>query len=129
MFTSHPTLKLLTLLAVAAAMTGCTSRPAPAPQAATLIDALSGATEVRIGQIAFGLIFGGIVGNLVDRLLPSRHEVIDFIYFFVERGDGRELGFPAFNIADSGICVGVALVFWLTWKGDRENPSSDVPTN
>src|SRR5208282_355318 len=32
------------------------------------------------GQIAFGLIFGGIAGNLTDRLLPGRHEVIDFIY-------------------------------------------------
>src|SRR6266705_1313095 len=32
-----------------------------------------------IGQVAFGLIFGGIVGNLIDRL--SRGHVIDFLYF------------------------------------------------
>ena len=54
MFTSHQTSKLLTLLAVAAAMTGCTSSSAPAPQVATPTAAPSGATEVRIGPIAFG---------------------------------------------------------------------------
>lgn len=77
-------------------------------------------SKTLTGQIAFGLIFGGIVGNLTDRLLPSRQHVIDFIYFFIERADGREIGFPAFNIADSGICIGVALVFWVTWRSEKE---------
>ena len=72
------------------------------------------------GQIAFGLIFGGIVGNVTDRLMPSRQQVIDFIYFYIKRADGREIGFPAFNIADSGICIGVALVFWLTWRSEKQ---------
>ena len=72
-----------------------------------------------LGQIAFGLIFGGIAGNLFDRLLPSRREVIDFIYFYLrQRGEG-EIGFPAFNVADSGICIGVMLVFLITWKSDQ----------
>lgn len=74
-----------------------------------------------LGQIAFGLIFGGIAGNLTDRLLPSRREVIDFLYFYLEQRSGNEIGFPAFNMADSGICLGVALVFWVTWKNDRTN--------
>ncbi len=69
-----------------------------------------------LGQIAFGLIFGGIAGNLVDRLLPSRREVIDFIYFYWRN---PEHGFPAFNVADSGICIGVALVFLITWRSER----------
>jgi len=72
-----------------------------------------------VGQLAFGLIFGGIAGNLTDRLMPSRLEVIDFIYFYLRQRDGSEIGFPAFNVADSGICVGVALVFWVTWKSER----------
>lgn len=72
------------------------------------------------GQVAFGMIFGGILGNLTDRLLPARRHVIDFIYFYVNRSDGSELGFPAFNVADSAICVGVALVFLVTWRADRE---------
>lgn len=71
------------------------------------------------GQWAFGLIFGGIAGNLLDRLLPSRQQVIDFIRFYLEPRGGGEIGFPAFNVADSGICIGVALVFWITWRGER----------
>ncbi len=74
------------------------------------------------GQFALGLIFGGIIGNLTDRLLPSRHEVIDFIRFYVNRANGNETGFPAFNIADSAICVGVAIIFWLSWKSEPASP-------
>lgn len=74
-----------------------------------------------LGQLALGLIFGGICGNLFDRLLPSRHHVVDFLYFFVQTG-GREHGFPAFNLADSGICVGVGLIFLLNWK--KETPKA-----
>ena len=80
-------------------------------------------------QVAFGFIFGGIVGNLVDRLLPSRHEVIDFLYFYLQQRGGNEVGFPAFNVADSAICTGVGLVFLLTLRGERAapKPSTDSP--
>lgn len=83
--------------------------------------------HTKIGQLALGLIFGGIAGNLLDRLLPSRRHVIDFLYFFVNRADGRELGFPAFNIADSAICVGVGLVFWLNWRAPDPVVTSAAP--
>ena len=76
-------------------------------------------SHTALGQVAFGLIFGGIVGNLVDRLLPSRREVIDFLYFYLQQRGGREINFPAFNLADSAICTGVALVFIVTWKTER----------
>src|SRR5207248_1492286 len=46
------------------------------------------------GQISLGLIFGGILGNLTDRLF--RGHVIDFLYFYLVRRDGEEAGFPAF---------------------------------
>ena len=86
-------------------------------------------SKTLTGQIAFGLIFGGILGNLTDRLMPSRQHVIDFIYFFINRADGRELGFPAFNIADSGICVGVALVFWVTWRSESQRKADQAQTS
>ena len=69
------------------------------------------------GQIAFGLIFGGIIGNLIDRVW--RKHVVDFIYFFMQTGSGREVGFPAFNVADSAICTGVGLIFLMTWRSER----------
>jgi signal peptidase II len=71
------------------------------------------------GQFAFGLIFGGIIGNLTDRLLPTRHAVVDFLYFFMARRGGDDLGFPAFNVADSAICTGVALIFLISWKNEN----------
>jgi len=71
------------------------------------------------GQIAFGLIFGGIAGNLTDRLLPGRHEVVDFLRFYLQQRGGDEIGFPAFNVADTAICTGVALVFLITWRNER----------
>src|ERR1035438_135858 len=66
------------------------------------------------GQFAFGLIFGGILGNLTDRLLPGRHAVVDFLHFYMaRRGTAEVFDFPAFNVADSAICTGVALIFLL----------------
>lgn len=73
-----------------------------------------------LGQIAFGLIFGGIVGNLTDRLLPGRHAVVDFLHFYLDRrGTYDTLDFPAFNVADSAICTGVALIFLINWRNER----------
>jgi len=75
-------------------------------------------TRTLLGQLAFGMILGGIAGNLTDRLISSRQHVIDFLRFYINTADG-EVGFPAFNIADSGICVGVALIFWVTWRTEK----------
>lgn len=61
------------------------------------------ATE-RLHLIAFSLIAGGAVGNLVDRLRYS--EVVDFIQWYV-----KDYYWPSFNIADSAISIGVVLLF------------------
>ena len=76
------------------------------------------------GQIAFGLIFGGIAGNLIDRLRIGH--VTDFIYFYLQQRGGRELGFPAFNVADSAICTGVGLIFLITWKNEHAPKGSSA---
>ena len=75
-------------------------------------------SRTLLSQIAFGLIFGGIVGNLIDRLWVGH--VIDFIYFYLQQRNGTEIGFPAFNVADSAICTGVGLVFLITWRSDHK---------
>lgn len=78
--------------------------------------------HLALGQVALGLMFGGIIGNLVDRLMPSRHHVIDFLYFHLTRRSGNEIGFPAFNVADASICTGVALLFLLSWRRESLPP-------
>lgn len=57
----------------------------------------------RWGRFGLWTIFGGGIGNLIDRLLHG--EVIDFIDFHF-----RGWHWPAFNLADSGITVGVILL-------------------
>lgn len=77
--------------------------------------------HTRLGQVALGLIMGGILGNLTDRLRVGH--VVDFIRFYLERrGDGAEVGFPAFNVADSAICLGVGLLFLLSVRSEARPP-------
>jgi signal peptidase II len=56
----------------------------------------------RATQVSFGLLCGGVAGNLADRLLHGH--VIDFIDLHF-----GSYVYPTFNVADSGICVGVCL--------------------
>ena len=56
----------------------------------------------RPHRVALGLLCGGIVGNLFDRLRLDY--VTDFLDFYY-----RGWHFPAFNIADSAICIAVAI--------------------
>jgi signal peptidase II len=53
--------------------------------------------------VAIGLIIGGAVGNVIDRLRLGA--VVDFIDVHV-----GGLHWPAFNLADSAICIGVAVM-------------------
>jgi signal peptidase II len=58
----------------------------------------------RLSALALGLILGGAVGNLSDRVL--RTEVVDFLHFDLWGG----YSWPDFNLADSFIVVGVAIL-------------------
>lgn len=77
----------------------------------------------RVTQVCFGLLCGGIIGNLVDRLMHKH--VIDFIDLHF----GSYI-YPTFNIADSGICVGVILYLWLSLRAPRakSDASAEKPT-
>ncbi|MBQ6914082.1 MAG: signal peptidase II [Kiritimatiellae bacterium] len=55
-----------------------------------------------IGRISFVLLVAGIIGNVIDRVFLGY--VVDFLDFYIGKSH-----FPAFNVADSCICVGVGL--------------------
>lgn len=59
-------------------------------------------TDTVVHQVAMGCMVGGILGNLIDRIRLGY--VVDFLDFY--RGDWH---FPAFNVADMAICIGVGL--------------------
>ena len=58
----------------------------------------------RLVAVALSLVIGGAVGNLIDRILFGH--VIDFLDFYY-----GQWHWPAFNIADSAITIGVVLMF------------------
>lgn len=69
-------------------------------------------------QISFGLLCGGIVGNLVDRLLHGH--VIDFLDFHF-----GSYTYPTFNVADSGICVGVVIYLIYSFRNPEAGKTGE----
>ena len=70
--------------------------------------------EQETGLItALAFILGGAVGNLIDRALHG--EVIDFLDFY-----WSNYHWPAFNVADSSICMGVGLLLLDSFRAARE---------
>ena len=64
--------------------------------------------------LSFALIGGGAVGNVIDRVLYG--SVVDFLDFYV-----KGYHWPAFNVADSGITVGVGIFLVLqVFEGEEE---------
>jgi signal peptidase II len=79
-------------------------------------------------KLVFGLIIGGALGNLVDRVIHGGY-VVDFLSFRVP-----EIGFyfAIFNVADASISIGVFLLFVLLIFGGRDriygDPQEDETT-
>ena len=68
----------------------------------------------RLLPLAFAMIIGGAVGNVIDRFLYGA--VVDFLYFHIGR-----YGWPAFNLADSAITLGVVLMIWAQIRDARQS--------
>jgi signal peptidase II len=71
--------------------------------------------------VATGLILGGAIGNVIDRVRLGY--VVDFIDWHI----GDSYHWPTFNIADSGIVVGVFVLLWMSYWVDRKS-EQDTPT-
>ncbi len=69
----------------------------------------------RLGAGLLGVVAGGAVGNLIDRVTraedgPLSGAVVDFV----------DLGWwPVFNVADSAIVCGVTALIWLAWRQEK----------
>ena len=66
-------------------------------------------------RIAVGLQLGGAIGNLIDRI--TRGYVVDFLWF------GK---FPVFNIADSAIVIGAAILIIYMWIDEKKAASQQI---
>ncbi|WP_417706974.1 signal peptidase II [Rheinheimera aquimaris] len=61
---------------------------------------------------ALALVLAGAVGNLIDRSIYGY--VIDFLHVYYQNWH-----YPAFNIADSAICIGAALLIWDSFSNNE----------
>ena len=72
-----------------------------------------GMAASRLSRLGLSLVLGGALGNLYDRLFSGA--VTDFLDFYI-----GTYHWYAFNVADSGISVGVALILLDLWLSRRE---------
>lgn len=68
----------------------------------------------KLGNFAAAMIIGGALGNVIDRFMHGK--VVDFLLFYWQNHY-----YPAFNVADSFICVGVALLIIDGLKQGKKN--------
>ncbi len=69
--------------------------------------------QSRFIQIALALIIGGAIGNILDRIRFGA--VFDFLDFYI-----TEYHWPAFNLADSFICIGTILILIFEFMKNKE---------
>ncbi len=74
--------------------------------------------DQRLMHVSLSLVLAGAVGNLIDRIRLG--EVIDFldVHWY------NLYHWPAFNVADAAITVGVALLLIATWREERQAKKS-----
>jgi signal peptidase II len=72
-------------------------------------------------QLVFGVLIGGILGNFFDRMLIGH--VVDFIDIHLPF-----YRWPAFNIADSAICIGVISYIILSFRLDKQKNDNSSPS-
>ena len=75
--------------------------------------------EEKWQAIAFALILGGAIGNVIDRLIHGY--VIDFIDVYYQ-----EYHWPAFNIADSGIFIGVTILIIESFRQHKREGTGET---
>jgi signal peptidase II len=74
-------------------------------------------TEYPIFLWGYSLILSGALGNLIDRIRYG--EVLDFLDFYIGRHH-----WPAFNVADSLICIGAGFLVLAMWRFEGEKDVS-----
>lgn len=72
--------------------------------------------------LALAFMLGGAIGNFIDRVI--RKEVVDFIHTFI-----FGYNFPVFNIADSSLVIGVALLMIQMLREERETKEKSYGEN
>ena len=78
--------------------------------------------EEKWQAIAFALVLGGAIGNMIDRVIYGY--VIDFIDVYYQQWH-----WPAFNVADSAIAIGVAILLIESFRQHKREGADEGETN
>jgi signal peptidase II len=89
-----------------------------------VIRALPRTDRLSLG-FAYGLVLGGALGNLLDRLFREPGFPSGAVVDFLEVGVGS-VRWPTFNVADIGIVVGAMLIAWLMLRVEREERMAEA---
>jgi len=73
--------------------------------------------HAKLEAISLSLILGGAIGNVIDRIVYGY--VVDFLDVYI--GSSH---WPAFNMADSAICIGAVLLILDSFKSEPESQTS-----
>lgn len=73
--------------------------------------------HAKLEAISLSLILGGAIGNVIDRIVYGY--VVDFLDVYI--GSSH---WPAFNVADSAICIGAVLLILDSFKSESESQTS-----
>jgi signal peptidase II len=73
--------------------------------------------HAKLEAISLSLILGGAIGNVIDRIVYGY--VVDFLDVYI--GSSH---WPAFNVADSAICIGAVLLILDSFKSEPESQTS-----
>lgn len=79
-----------------------------------------GMVQTTLLRTGLSLVFGGALGNLVDRVISGT--VTDFLQFFFGSYE-----FPSFNAADSAITIGAGLLLIDLWRTRHAQPELKTP--
>lgn len=78
---------------------------------------IKGKDLLKLETISYGILLGGIIGNLIDRVIHLQViDYLDFCFF--------GYNFPVFNLADIAIVVSMFLIGYQVIKGDKNEVSS-----
>jgi len=85
--------------------------------------AIRGAFKNGVTRLAVSLLSAGVLGNVTDRV--RHHHVVDFLLFNLHVPFANP--WPAFNVADSCICIAAAIFVVSAWMEERKMPRAGTP--
>ncbi len=75
--------------------------------------------EDTYSLVALSLLFGGAIGNMIDRVRLG--VVVDFLDFYIGQSH-----WPAFNVADSAITIGVSIMMLTLFFDKKDAPDQQI---